>query len=1700
MKRMIVRKNKLRTVCAYILTEVLVFTSLQNVALAENAADYVSVPPLINTSSSGDKPNVLFVLDNSNSMDEAPSGQAVGSANAGSKSEIARNAVKDIIANFSSTARMGLMAYRQSNVGSRRLHDSQYDASFDPGNYDPDFEGDRDSTTKRYRIPNPSDEGNFIYYNVALPFYSGSNYGSKFCYSSTADFDNGSESAGAGPWDSYDCYSSKTGTSDLRQGFSSYWTRSAFSPTDSDYAQNILDFGTHLTWQFVGTTWFSNSSPGQGYLHVEIGDVDAVQMNLLNQKLAVSQFSSNTDTPLRNAGLTPIEGSLQSAADYFNGSLPSNQSYTGNTPPVPPLNTCSNDENYVILVTDGLPNVNSTGGLITSTNTAVARAASEAADLLAQGVRTFVVGFALPTGVDSSLLDTIAVAGGTGSTYLADDSETLVNSLASIFLSFANRDASSSSSAVLANNSRGEGAVFQAIYSPQKEDALGNEVSWVGSLFGLFLDENGYLREDTDGDHVLDDYLTDRVVHYFFDSTLGKTQVKRFYGSDSDTPPSDVENGTPFDVQDVEDIAVLWEARDQLGEVTDVLTQRPYGDNAATGRHIISSVDGVSSLDFIQVSDEQIANLVDVQSAASDALADAQAIFDVSDAQFSGAQQAISDLIDQRNTAIIIRDAAQANVNTAGDAIVAADAVVTAREADVTAAEDSVLTAGEGVTNAQAAVVLAQTGVSDAEVVLADANTALSGAQTAAASIDEEASFSLESADYTGSYDARYDAMIDAANLDYRNGLANLSGASSQAAFDTLLDVLINDEGADAGDAAVITALDDLTNAQDDLVEDLAHLYEDLDDYIASAVATADITRDIMAGLAGSGSIAGGDQAIVEAAIASLTAGDLNTLQQSNTNYTVGSISAERGDYLAALIATGVNANKNSVRNAIDAYDAAFAAELAAEAALDAVQGSNVGSTWGDFSGAEESLIGVYTAATAAAAADVAAAQAVVDAAQVSVNSAQAVVVTAQAAVVTAQAIVVTAQAAVVAAQDVVVIAEAAVTTAIADLANAETVRDEMVQSLVDAEALLSGAEDLLSPVEASYNLAFSSLSTAQTAYDQAAETVNNSDALINYLDVPTVEQAYDTVKYIRGEEVAGFRSRMLDYDDDGVAEPWRLGDIVHSSPALVGAPNDLYDAKHRDKTYGVFRELYKNRRNVLYVGANDGMLHAFNAGFWDISNKSFEESNLFVGGSATAHPLGSELWAYVPRSVLPHLQWMTDPNYAHTYYVDGNPIVFDANIFTADASHPFGWGSVLIVGMRFGGGDIDIDSDADGIDDITVRSSYVLFDVTNPEEAPVFMAELSEPGFGYTTSVPTVIKKRVKSSDYRSPVQNDWYVAFGSGPTELDDASSTQNAGLYIYDLQAKAFVSGFDPLNVRASGFVGDITSYDSGNNFVDNALYFGVSGGSPGSGSSGALLRTLLDQPAGSSTSTLIDTLEPVLSAPTAQVDRFGRRRITFGTGRLFMAPDNITNENRHYFGVVEPLDGAGALTYATIFQADLEDVTDIDVEDSGVISRNGGAVEIPVGDEIDTFRELIQAIRLNRDGWVLTLDESGGAPSERNISRGVTTNNVLFFTTYTPSTNTCLPEGTSELYGIDVRTGTAIPFEVFAVGDDPLSSEGNIVDRSLALGQGLASAPIVIHNSGGTTVFTSKSTTEQLNKDVRTTGIRNKRKTWRQLILE
>ena len=431
------------------------------------------------------KSNVLVMLDNSNSMDEDPSGKAVGSASASSKSEIARGVVRTLTDKYQGRVNMGLMSYRINTPDSSHLHNSPYDVSFNPANYDPTFTGARESQFKRFRMPNPTSAGNYIHFNVALPFYTSSPMGNGFCYSKTAKAFNNGENPSSGPWDTYRCWSSKTGTSDAlptwrnsaseaASGFGgAFYYETGFSPTDSDLAQGIVDFGRFNTWHYVSPTWFSNSSPGRGFLNVPLGLLDAPKATAIKSKLACNvpgAASPCTTTGLRNAGLTPIEGTLLTARDYYAGTWTNSaEGYTASCYPLP--QSCG--KNYVILLTDGLPSTDKNGALVANPASALT-AAANAAQLLANNkVLTYVIGFALPYGTDPNSLNQIAVAGGTSGAYNAGDPASLQAAFDAIFDDIFRREGGYTAVAQSSTSLTDGARVFQATF---------NSSSWSGEL------------------------------------------------------------------------------------------------------------------------------------------------------------------------------------------------------------------------------------------------------------------------------------------------------------------------------------------------------------------------------------------------------------------------------------------------------------------------------------------------------------------------------------------------------------------------------------------------------------------------------------------------------------------------------------------------------------------------------------------------------------------------------------------------------------------------------------------------------------------------------------------------------------------------------------------------------------------------------------------------------------------------------------------------------------------------------------------------------------------------------------------------------------------------------------------------------------------------------------------------------------------
>ncbi len=595
-------------------------------------------------------------------------------------------------------------------------------------------------------------------------------------------------------------------------------------------------------------------------------------------------------------------------------------------------------------------------------------------------------------------------------------------------------------------------------------------------------------------------------------------------------------------------------------------------------------------------------------------------------------------------------------------------------------------------------------------------------------------------------------------------------------------------------------------------------------------------------------------------------------------------------------------------------------------------------------------------------------------------------------------------------------------------------------------------------------------------------------------------------VNYIRGQDqgnlaVAGsvipaMRSRQVDYDCDNTVETWRFGDVVHSTPTVVAAPAEDYDLIYRDTTYAAYFAKYRQRRHVIYVGGNDGMIHAFNGGFYDASLNKLWKTYDSVSGfsdSGTSPEVGAELWAYVPKNLLPHLYWLTDPSYSHVYYVDLKPKVFDARIFPADSTHTNGWGTVMVVGMRLGGSPIKTDKDHDGYydsnTDVEMRSAYVIMDITNPESPPKLLAEISFDDLGFTTSYPAVIV--MDPTDTTNA--NDWYLALGSGPTELTGATSDQAAVIYTIDLKELADGSPtlkdqsgnsptpFATLDINA--LVGDLSSVDFDLDYRTDVVYLGTSlKFTPNI--EGKLRRLIINNDINPSNwdgsggnTVLYDAQKPITGAPTVARDRDGRIWVYFGTGRFLIRDDITYVDQQYYFGIKEPVDGNKDFTWAKVNESALLDVSDIVVFEGGAVRCDDGAGGLidcaNITDKNGNSKEDFNDIELTvdtKEGWKLDFAGSG----ERNLGQATLLGEILTFTTYTPDTDPCAFEGTSDLYALYYKTGTAFAESIIGFGNDTLDGKQEVA-RQLSLGKGLTVTPnIHVGREAGSKAFIQTST--------------------------
>jgi len=367
-----------------------------------------------------------------------------------------------------------------------------------------------------------------------------------------------------------------------------------------------------------------------------------------------------------------------------------------------------------------------------------------------------------------------------------------------------------------------------------------------------------------------------------------------------------------------------------------------------------------------------------------------------------------------------------------------------------------------------------------------------------------------------------------------------------------------------------------------------------------------------------------------------------------------------------------------------------------------------------------------------------------------------------------------------------------------------------------------------------------------------------------------------DVLEWLRGrQDVTSLRLRIRRDDATNAVRPSVLGDVVDSEARYVGAPQGrLSDVWNPG--YEAFRATWQSRRGVLYMGANDGMLHAIDA--------SIET------GTATG---GTELFAYVPSFVyagptapdVDGLRALSDIDYVHRNYVNATPWVGDVDFGrTSGGVGSPDWRTVLVGGLGKGG------------------MGFFALDVTDPDAfateaqaAARVLWEFTDPDMGYSYGAPQVVKTK----------RWGWVVLLTSGHNNLrGDAANRGKGFLYVVDVRTGALLQKIGTGVGTASTPAGlaQITAYapDSGDGTVTE-VYGGDLLGNvwrwsfDGAGAVPAPLLFARLRDAGGA-------VQPVTSGPVVRAAPITRNRYVFvGTGRMLGQSDLYNASSQTFYAL-------------------------------------------------------------------------------------------------------------------------------------------------------------------------------------------------------
>lgn len=495
-----------------------------------------------------------------------------------------------------------------------------------------------------------------------------------------------------------------------------------------------------------------------------------------------------------------------------------------------------------------------------------------------------------------------------------------------------------------------------------------------------------------------------------------------------------------------------------------------------------------------------------------------------------------------------------------------------------------------------------------------------------------------------------------------------------------------------------------------------------------------------------------------------------------------------------------------------------------------------------------------------------------------------------------------------------------------------------------------------------------------------------------------------------------------------GAADDKPLGPFINSVPIIVGDPAFYYDFDDYD-------DFKPNRIPMVYIGSNDGALHAFSL------------------------DTGEEKWAFVPLNLHEKLDKTDDPEYnicsdeyCHQYLVDGSPQVADVYDEIAGA-----WKTILICGERAGGDAYFALDITTGIFDDTFPYKYLWefrdtnYDgIDNDIDGEIDETDEVEADnqLGETWSNVSISRVDIETGG------TTWGAFFGSGYSSDDQ----ENKEAYLYGVKAldksALWVDGALETNrIKLSDvqLLNDAASpplmVDYQGDYISDSIYVGNLYGTMrrvsniGKGQE-PVVNTLFNF----SPQTALPSTNPI-SAKAAMAYGEGSETvwIYYGTGNYQSQADKTSSSLQYFFGLKDT-STPNCYLYTHPDSANQDPADPLVCGDLSKLEARYITGNVTMADgSIEKMKvRYIEGICTPDKSWVLKLYNGQGdyggpsgadlVGSERVIKQPLVAGGIVFFTTYIPDPDICKGNGKTWLFALDYNTGCAPGQSVFDLNED------------------------------------------------------------------